>query len=229
MTLLQTVDLSVTYGAVRAVHELSIDVDAGELVGLIGPNGAGKTTCIDAVCGFTAHEGSVVLDGVSLDGLRPDVRARRGVVRSFQQVELFDDLDVRGNLLVAADGGDVSAAVDAFDIAHLLDRSTAALSEGERKLVGLARVLARRPRVLLLDEPAAGLDTSESHDLGARLRRVADRGVGVLLVDHDMDLVLGTCDRVHVIDRGALVATGTPEVVRRHPDVVAAYLGSAAA
>ena len=228
MTLLRTVDLSVTYGGVRAVHELSIDVDAGELVGLIGPNGAGKTTCIDAVCGFTAHDGSVVLDGVSLDGLRPDVRARRGVVRSFQQVELFDDLDVRGNLLVAADGGDVSAAVDAFDIAHLLDRPTAALSEGERKLVGLARVLARGPRVLLLDEPAAGLDTSESRDLGARLRRVTDRGVGVLLVDHDMELVLGVCDRVHVIDRGTLVASGTPDVVRRHPEVIAAYLGSAA-
>ena len=229
MTLLQTVGLSVTYGAVRAVRELTIDVDAGELVGLIGPNGAGKTTCIDAVCGFTAYEGSVVLDGVPLDGRRPDVRARRGAVRSFQQVELFDDLDVRGNLLVAADGGDVSAAVDAFGIAHLLDRPTTSLSEGERKLVGLARVLARGPRVLLLDEPAAGLDTTESRDLGARLRRVAEGGVGVLLVDHDMELVLGTCDRVHVIDRGSLIASGSPEVVRQHPDVIAAYLGSAAA
>jgi ABC-type branched-subunit amino acid transport system ATPase component len=228
VTLLRTVDLTVTYGAVRAVDALSIDVGAGELVGLIGPNGAGKTTCIDAICGFTPCSGSVVLDGRPLDGIRPDRRARLGAVRSFQQVELFDDLDVRGNLLVAADGGDVSAAVDAFDIASLLDRRTTELSEGERKLVGLARVMARGPRVLLLDEPAAGLDTAESRDLGVRLRRVADSGIGVLLVDHDMELVLGTCDRVHVIDRGRLLASGPPDVVRDHPDVVAAYLGTAA-
>jgi len=227
VTLLRTVDLTVAYGAVRAVDALSIDIGAGELVGLIGPNGAGKTTCIDAICGFTPYSGSVVLDGRPLEGIRPDRRARLGVVRSFQQVELFDDLDVRGNLLVAADGGDVSPAVDAFDIGSLLDRRTTELSEGERKLVGLARALTRGPRVLLLDEPAAGLDTTESRDLGTRLRRVADSGVGVLLVDHDMELVLGTCDRVHVIDRGRLLASGAPDVVRDHPAVIAAYLGTA--
>ena len=226
--MLRTAGLSVQFGGVRALDDLSIDVGAGELVGLIGPNGAGKTTCIDAVSGFVAYRGSVLLDDEPVDGLPPHRRARLGVVRSFQAVELFDDLDVRGNLLVAAAGRAIDDAVDVFGIGPLLGRATGELSEGERKLVGLARALARRPRVLLLDEPAAGLDTGESSELGERLRAVVDGGVSVLVVDHDMELVLGVCDRVHVIDRGRLLASGTPDVVRDDPLVTAAYLGTAA-
>ena len=224
--LLRTDVLTVQYGGVRAVDSLSIDVDAGELVGLIGPNGAGKTTCIDAVGGFVPYSGSVLLDDRSLDRTPAHKRARLGVVRSFQQVELFDDLDVRGNLLVAAGRASIDDAVDLFGIDHLLERGTGELSEGERKLVGLARALARRPRVLLLDEPAAGLDTEESEALGVRLRAVVRSGVSVLLVDHDVSLVLGVCDRIHVIEEGALIASGIPDVVRSDPRVVAAYLGA---
>ena len=226
--LLQTEDLTVRYGGVTAVDALCIDVDGGEVVGLIGPNGAGKTTCIDALAGFVPYRGRVLLDGVGVDSLAPHRRARAGIVRTFQQVELFDDLDVRANLLVAAGGSAIDDAVAMLEVAHLLDRSTTELSEGERKLVGLARALARRPRVLLLDEPAAGLDTDESAALGERLRAVARTGVGVLLVDHDMGLVLGVCDRVHVIESGAWLASGAPETVRSDPRVVAAYLGAPA-
>jgi len=226
--LLRTEELTVRYGGVTAVNALCVDVDGGEVVGLIGPNGAGKTTCIDALGGFVSYRGRVLLDDASVDSLAPHRRARAGIVRTFQQVELFDDLDVRGNLLVAAGDAPIDDAVAMLEIGHLLDRSTTELSEGERKLVGLARALARRPRVLLLDEPAAGLDTDESVALGERLRAVAGAGIGVLLVDHDMGLVLGVCDRVHVIESGALLASGAPEAVRADPRVVAAYLGAPA-
>jgi len=187
--------LTVSYGGVHAVDGVTLDIEAGTLAGLIGPNGAGKTSLIDALSGFVAYEGSVALGDVTLDGLAPHERARRGLVRSFQTVELFDDLDVRGNLLVAADrltvwralrdlviprsvstGGRLERAVELVGIGHLLDRGTGELSEGERKLVGLCRALVPGPAVLLLDEPAAGLDTAES------------RRLGELVMDHLRDL-----------------------------------------
>jgi branched-chain amino acid transport system ATP-binding protein len=236
--------LTVTYGGVRAVDGVSLDIEAGSLAGLIGPNGAGKTSMIDALSGFAAYEGSVVLGDVALDGLPPHERVRRGLVRSFQSVELFDDLDVRGNLLVAAErltvwgalrdmvvprrppaAGGTDRAVEVAGIGHLLGRGTGELSEGERKLVGLCRALVTDPQVLLLDEPAAGLDTDESRRLGERLRAVVDAGTTVVLVDHDMDLVLDVCDVVHVVDSGRLLASGSPDEVRRDDRVVAAYLG----
>jgi branched-chain amino acid transport system ATP-binding protein len=243
---LRTEGLTVRYGGVQAVAELSIDVGDGEIVGLIGPNGAGKTTCIDAMSGFVAYDGHVWLDGEPIDGAPPHRRVRRGLARTFQSVELFDDLDVAANLLVAAerrrwwrpvadlvapgrtkpDAPALERAVDLAGIDHLLARGTDELSEGERKLVGLGRALASDPRVLLLDEPAAGLDTAESLELAGRLRAVAAGGVSLLLVDHDMELVLSTCDRVHVVDAGRLLASGPPDEVCRDDRVVAAYLGA---
>ena len=236
--------LTVTYGGVRAVDGVSLDLEAGTLAGLIGPNGAGKTSLIDALSGFVAYEGSVELDGVALDGLPPHERVRRGLVRSFQSVELFDDLDVRGNLLVAAErltvwgalrdlvvprrrppAARLDRAVEVAGVGHLLGRGTGELSEGERKLVGLCRALVADPGVLLLDEPAAGLDTGESGRLGERLRAVVEAGTAVLLIDHDMDLVLEVCDVVHVVDGGRHIASGTPAEVRSDGRVVAAYLG----
>ncbi|HLM63386.1 MAG TPA: ATP-binding cassette domain-containing protein [Acidimicrobiales bacterium] len=244
--LLRIHSLSVAYGGVRAVDGVSIDVEAGTLVGLIGPNGAGKTSLIDALSGFVAYDGGVTLDGAALDDLAPHQRVRHGLARSFQTVELFDDLDVRGNLLVATERltvgralrdlvaprrpgtpGALERAVDVVGIRPLLDRSTAELSEGERKLVGVCRALVTEPRVLLLDEPAAGLDTEESRRLGDRLRAVVAAGTTVVLVDHDMDLVLGVCDVVHVIEGGRHIATGPPDEIRRDPRVAAAYLGTA--
>jgi len=248
--LLSVRDLTVRYGGVRAVNGLSFDIEHGTLVGLIGPNGAGKTSCIDALSGFTSATGTVALDGRKLDGVPPHQRARLGLSRTFQGSELFDDLDTRGNLLVAAartewwrpladlvhprsgvDGAasaTVERAAAGLGIEHLLGRMTAELSEGERKLVGLARALVCSPRLLLLDEPAAGLDSGESRLLGERLRAIVDDGVTVLLVDHDMDLVLTVCDTVHVMVQGGLVASGPPHEVRADERVVAAYLGTGA-
>jgi branched-chain amino acid transport system ATP-binding protein len=241
---LSTRGLTVTYGGVRAVDGMDLDVEAGTLTGLIGPNGAGKTSIIDALSGFVAYRGSVRLDGEVLDGMAPHRRARRGLVRSFQSVELFDDLDVRSNLAVAAErvgvrgalrdlvvprrspaGPRLDWAVDLVGLGPLFSRGTHELSEGERKLVGLCRALVAAPRVLLLDEPAAGLDTGESRALGALLRDIAGTGIAVLLIDHDMDLVLGACDVVHVVDGGRHIASGSPTEVRDDERVVRAYLG----
>jgi branched-chain amino acid transport system ATP-binding protein len=236
--------LTVSYGGVRAVDGIDLDVEDGTLTGLIGPNGAGKTSIIDALSGFVAYQGEVRLGGEELDGLPPHQRARRGLVRSFQSVELFDDLDVRGNLAVAAErvgvwgtlrdlvaprrspcGRRLETAVDQVGIGHLLDRAIHELSEGERKLIGLCRALVAAPRVLLLDEPAAGLDTGESRALADRLRAIVDAGIAVLLIDHDMDLVLGACDAVHVVDGGRTIASGRPGQVRNDERVIRAYLG----
>ena len=240
--------LTVDYGGVRALDGVTLAVAAGALVGLSGPNGAGKTTFLDAVTGFTPAAGSVRLGERVLDGLPPHRRSRLGLVRTFQAVDLFDDLDVAGNLRVAAERlqwwrplvdllrpgatsdlpAPVHAAVALLGIGDLLERGTGELSEGQRKLVGLCRALACGPRALLLDEPAAGLDTVESRSLAQALRAVAASGVTVLLVDHDMDLVLGSCDAVHVLDFGRVIASGPPEAVARDERVVAAYLGRAA-
>jgi branched-chain amino acid transport system ATP-binding protein len=248
---LEVEGLTVRYGGVRALDELTLSVSPGELAGLIGPNGAGKTTAIDAITGFTPAAGAVRLRGRDVGGLAPHRRVALGLLRTFQRSELFDDLDVLGNLLsgaarppgwravvdlvrpgataTAAVPEPVDRAVDLLGIRHLIDRTTAELSEGERKLVGLGRALACEPAVLLLDEPAAGLDTVESQALGQRLRSIVATGTAVVLVDHDVDLVMSICDTVHVLVQGELVVSGSPASVRNDARVIAAYLGSAAA
>ena len=238
--------LTVSYGGVLAVDGVSIAVDPGEVLGLIGPNGAGKTSLIDAITGFTPARGSVRIGDEALDGLPPHRRARAGLGRTFQSVELFDDLTVEENLRVAASdprwwsplvdavrprdrhAADVAWALDAVGLADAATAMPTELPTGRTRLVGVARALVRRPAVLLLDEPAAGLDTAESAALGHRIRAIAASGVAVLLVDHDMSLVLSACDRVAVLDFGALIATGPPAAVREDPRVIAAYLGTGA-
>ncbi len=243
---LRTEGLSVRYGGVHALAGVDVSVQPGSLVGLIGPNGAGKTTFIDAVGGFAASTGRVMLDEREMSGLRPHERARAGLGRTWQAADLFDDLSVRENLHVAAgrptgrqtlwelthgrqpEVEGIDTALAELGIEGLADRAADQLTQGQRKLVGVARALSGRPRVLCLDEPAAGLDTEESRDLGQRLRRVVDGGTAILLVDHDMGLVLSVCDHVIVLDFGQIIASGAPSAVRRDHAVIKAYLGGAA-
>ena len=243
--LLRTDSLSVRYGGVTANDSIDLTVHAGEVVGLIGPNGAGKTTFVDAVTGFTASTGEVHLSGKPLRG-GPHHRRRAGLGRTWQAGELFDDVTVADNIAVAArtvglrtlfadltgrsarsrpEEAEALALLGLLDDAH---RRPSELSLGRQKLVGVARALVGDTRVVLLDEPAAGLDTLESRRLGHDVRRVAASGRGVLLIDHDMSLVMDFCDRIYVMDFGVLIASGTPQEVREDPRVVAAYLGGAA-
>ena len=244
--ILAATNISVAFGGLKALDEVDLSVAEGQLVGLIGPNGAGKTTFIDAISGFVPYSGRVELDGRVLEGLGAHRRAALGLARTWQSVDLFDDLSVRENLAVASyhpsawatvketlsrpvsstDAAD--AALELLGLDSIADAQPEDLTQTQRKLVGIGRALAANPRLLCLDEPAAGLDTVEGEELGLRLRAVVDAGTPTLLIDHDMGLVLGISDYVVVVEFGKVIAQGTPDVVRRDPQVIAAYLGSAA-
>jgi ABC-type branched-subunit amino acid transport system ATPase component/ABC-type branched-subunit amino acid transport system permease subunit len=240
--------LTVRFGAVTAVSDVSLSVGPGEIVGLIGPNGAGKTTLIDAVSGFVKPvSGSVALDDQNLLKLKASGRTRAGVARSWQSLELFEDIDVLENLQIAAESSrwdwkqnlrgfvrpgmafltpSAQAAVTDFKLVDALDRLPTDLAYSQRRLVGIARAVALGPSILLLDEPAAGLSMYESQELSALLERLAATwGIGILLVEHDVDMVMRVCDRVVVLDFGRKIAEGTPTEVRANPAVVSAYLG----
>ena len=241
--------LTVRFGSVVAVRDVSLEVRPGEVVGLIGPNGAGKTTLIDAVSGFVAAaEGTVSLGDRSVGRLNATQRARLGLRRSFQSLELFEDVSVEENLRAGSDQeasrlswvtdlvwpghhdlpSTAVAAVREFGLEPHLDETPEQLPYGRRRLVGIARTVASGPSVVMLDEPAAGLDEDESADLARLIRRLADeRGMAVLLVEHDVNLVMTTCDRIVVIDFGTVIATGTPSEIRHDPAVRDAYLGHA--
>ena len=247
MGLLQTRDMSVTFGGLRAVNEVNLSVEQGQLVGLIGPNGAGKTTFIDGITGFVRTTGRIELDGREISGLPANKRASLGLGRTWQSLELFDDLTVAENLQVAAerqspgsfladlvhprrsrDDSGVEYALDVLDLRDLSGKMPNELSQGQRKLVSAARALAARPKLVCMDEPAAGLDTAESQALGARLRRIVDADITIFLVDHDMGLVLNVCDYIYVIEFGLVIAQGTPNEIRSDARVIEAYLGESA-
>ena len=237
--------LTVRYGGVNAVSDVGFTVRPGQIIGLIGPNGAGKTSAIDAVTGFTKARGSVVLDGQDLSTLSAAKRARMGISRSFQSLELFEDATVIDNLRAASDRRDrwsyvrdlvypvtpplpaqVVAAIREFRLEDVLERRVQDLPYGQRRLLAIARAVATQPSVLLLDEPAAGLGDVETSELAHLVRRLADDwGLAVLLVEHDMNFVMSVCDEIVVLDFGEKIAEGPRDVVRNDPRVIVAYLG----
>ena len=236
--LLTVSSVGVRYGGVVANEDVTFEVYPGEIVGLIGPNGAGKTTLLDAISGYARATGSVGLLGRKLDALKPYQRSRDGLGRTFQGIELYDDLSVRENVEVGTTaarfsrGGEAQSSPGVDDYFNILDLAAVAddpvrqLSVGQRQLVSITRALAGRPTIVLLDEPAAGLDVTESRWLGERLRAIRDAGTTVLMVDHDMGLVLDVCDRIVVLDLGRVIAVGTPGEIERNAEVKRAYLGT---
>jgi branched-chain amino acid transport system ATP-binding protein len=246
---LEARDISVRFGGFMALSGASLVAEPGRVTSLIGPNGAGKTTLFHAISGIlTPETGETLLDGRSLRGMTPDKRARAGMARTFQILELFTGLSVAENLQVAVEGRSssqiwrdlfslrhpdnpavirrVREAMDLVGIADLADRPAGSLPTGLSRLVELARALCTDPQVLLLDEPASGLSGPETDRLHSVLTSLADRGLTILLVEHDIELVMSLSKQIYVLDFGAMIASGTPKEVRANPAVRAAYLGT---
>ncbi|MFI5040826.1 MAG: ABC transporter ATP-binding protein [Acidimicrobiales bacterium] len=241
MALLEVTDVTVRFGGNVALSEVSLRADTGAITGLIGPNGAGKTTLFNVVTGLqTPTRGEVLIGGEDVTHLKPYKRARRGVARTFQRLELFGLLSVRDNVRVAADvrrGWDradhhetpvqtADRIIAGIGLEEVADVRADALPTGQARLVELARALACRPRLLLLDEPASGQDERETARFATLLRKLAGQGIAILLVEHDMGLVMEVCETIYVLDFGSVLASGSPEEVRRNHLVLAAYLGS---
>lgn len=239
-------NLSVRFGGVQALSQLSFSATPNQVLGLIGPNGAGKTTALDAISGFSASNGGTLrLDDTDISHLPPAQRAQRGLSRSFQSVELFDDLSVAEHLRCAWEQSQAKQGwrdlfcpkqaplpewlyhvAKVFGLDSVLSCLPHELSFGQRRLLGIARAVATRPAVLLLDEPAAGLDSTESRELGQLIQTMARKwGMAIVLIEHDMNLVMTYCDHVVVLDFGETIATGSPAAVQQNPAVISAYLG----
>ena len=242
MALLEVRGATVRFGGHIAVNDVDLSVEAGSITGLIGPNGAGKTTLFNVITGLQETvSGRVLIAGQDLTGAKAHVRARRGIARTFQRLEVFGSLTARENLLTAAEirrswsrerGGNLNAEVDALiervGIGAVAHERVDAMPTGLARLVELGRALATRPKVLLLDEPASGLDESESDSFAELLTELADDGMGILLVEHDVQLVMRVCANINVLDFGSILATGTPAEIQANPAVLDAYLGSPA-
>jgi len=253
MALLETRGLTIRFGGNLAVSDVNLAVDGGTVTGLIGPNGAGKTTTFNMICGVLAPtSGSVILDGHDVSKLGTHKRARRGIGRTFQRLEVFSSMSVRDNILVgceirqgwarstpagrqllAPEGADLTAddevelLMDRLGLTESADVRVGQLSTGRARLVELGRALAIRPRVLLLDEPASGLDDTETEEFGELLRHLAAAGLSILMVEHDVPLVMKVCSQIFVLDFGRIIASGSALEIQQNESVLNAYLGSA--
>jgi branched-chain amino acid transport system ATP-binding protein len=224
-----------------AVNEVDLDVERGSITGLIGPNGAGKTTLFNVITGLQETvSGRVRLDGADITDAKAHVRARRGIARTFQRLEVFGSLTARENLQTAAEirrswsrdrsvdlHEEVERLIDLVGIRPVADERVDAMPTGLARLVELGRALATRPKLLLLDEPASGLDETESDSFAELLVELAADGMAILLVEHDVQLVMKVCAKIYVLDFGSILATGTPAEIQRNQSVLDAYLGSA--
>lgn len=240
--------LSKNFGGVQAVDKLSATIEEGEIFGLIGPNGSGKSTTINLICGvFPVSEGAIFLNGTNLGTMPPYRRLRTGIARTFQNIRLFGELTVWQNLWVARNSladtagqgfmarwfgssqavrHEIDEMLEFADLADKGEELAGSLAFGEQRRLELARALATRPKILLLDEPAAGMNLEEVQDLDKRIRKLRDLGVTVLLVEHVMELVMGVADRIAVLNFGQKIAEGTPAAIQNDAAVQEAYLGA---
>ncbi|HHO75028.1 MAG TPA: ABC transporter ATP-binding protein [Deltaproteobacteria bacterium] len=247
-------DLSISFGGIRAVDGAMFEVEPNSIFSIIGPNGSGKTTIFNMISGiYKPDSGRVLLDNESLTGLSPDKIARKGIARTFQNIQLFGNASVMDNIMlgrhIRMKSGILSSVfmwgpgsrcareeiqhrevvehiIDFLDLQSVRDQFVSSLPYGKRKLVELARALALEPKILLLDEPSAGMNTEEKDDLRLWIKDIqADYKVSILLIEHDMNMVMGISDRILAVNQGKKITEGTPLEVQKHPDVIAAYLG----
>ena len=249
--ILEVDELGINFGGLRAVNNFSMKIEEGQLYGLIGPNGAGKTTVFNMLTGvYTPTDGTVKLEGKKINGMKPYAITRLGITRTFQNIRLFKDMTVKENVLVALDtqasygvfsgmfklpnslkqekdmDQEAMSLLEVFHLEKDADKLAKNLPYGKQRELEIIRALGAHPKLLLLDEPAAGMNPQETKNLMETIRLVRDRfNIAILLIEHDMKLVMGICEKISVLNYGMLLAEGTPEEIRINPDVVKAYLG----
>ncbi|TWH46607.1 MULTISPECIES: ABC transporter ATP-binding protein [Sporomusa] len=251
MALLKATKLSIVFGGLRAVSNFDVEIAPGELVGLIGPNGAGKTTAFNLLTGvYEPTEGQIEFDGKSIVGLKPYQITQKGIARTFQNIRLFADLSVLDNVKIAyhfhvkygllesmlrvgryhKEEAEIEEKaikfLEIFQLADKKDEIAKNLPYGEQRRLEIARALAAQPKLLLLDEPAAGMNPQETQQLMEMIRWIKNEfNLTILLIEHDMSLVMGVCERIYVLDYGSIIAQGTPMEIKNNPRVIEAYLG----